>query len=120
MGSGESRQVIETYDHLGVDLGSSRHELVHEFLLFRNRDTLGTHAQVEWILEVVLVRGAAVQDDREGFFGVDAGSSRVQGQFSNLMQCQLEVGTVWDRGSRIADPGVANAQQDNAPGCRRR
>lgn len=83
--------------HVGVDLGGSLHELVHEFLLLRHGNALGAQTQVERVLQVGLIRGAAVEDDGQRLLRVDAGRGRVQSQLANLMRVSRDTG---DRSER--------------------
>lgn len=77
-------KVLELDGHVGVDLGNSLHELVHEGLLLGNGDTLRADAKVEGVLQVVLVVGSGVEDNGEGVLGVDAGGTGVEGELSDL------------------------------------
>lgn len=72
-------KVLELHHHVGVDLGSSDHELVHELLLLGHRDALGAQAEVERVLQVRLVGSAAVEHNGQRLVRVDTGSRRVQG-----------------------------------------
>jgi len=72
-------KVLKLHHHVGEDLGGGLHELVHELLLLGNRDALGAQAEVERVLEICLVGGAAVEHNGQRLVRVDAGGRRVQG-----------------------------------------
>lgn len=82
-------KVLKLHNHVREDFSGSLHELVHELLLLGNRDTLLTKAQVERVLQVGLVGGTAVEDDRERLVRVNTSSSRVQSQLTDLVHVSV-------------------------------
>lgn len=82
-------KVLKLNNHVGEDIASSLHKLVHELGLDGVGRTLLSETQVEGVLEVVLVVCTAVQNDGESLVGVDTGGTGVEGELANL----------WGRGS---------------------
>ena len=77
-------KVLELDDHVRVDLLDGGHELIHELLLHGGGDTLLAQAQVQGVLQVGLIVGAAVEDDGKRLLGVDTGGGGVQSELADL------------------------------------
>jgi hypothetical protein len=77
-------EILELYDHLRVNLFGGLHEIIHELLLDLSRRALLAEAEVEGVLEVGLIVRAAVEDDGKSLLGVDAGSTCVESELTNL------------------------------------
>jgi hypothetical protein len=80
-------EILKLDYHVGVHFFDGLHELVHEVLLILIRNSLLAQTQVERVLQIRLVVGAAVQNDGQGLGRVNACSRRVQSQFTNLQYC---------------------------------
>ena len=77
-------KVLELNNHVGEDIASSLHKLIHELGLDSVRRTLLSKAKVEGIPQILLVVGTAVQNDRESLLGVDTGGAGVERELANL------------------------------------
>lgn len=78
-------KVLELHNHVGIHFLHGFHELVHEVLLDGEFWTLLSKTQVQGILEVGLIVGTAVQDNRQRLLGADTCSSGIQSQLANLV-----------------------------------
>jgi hypothetical protein len=72
-------EIFKLNDHLWVDFLGSFHELIHEVLLLTHGDALRAQSEVQRILQVCLIGSTAVQDNGEGLFWMNTGSSCVEG-----------------------------------------
>ena len=79
-----SLKVLELDDHVRIHILDSLHELVHKLLLLGRVDALLAQTEVERVLQVGLVVGAAVKYDGQGLLGMDTGGGGVQGELANL------------------------------------
>lgn len=66
-----------------IELASRLHERVDKLVIPLTSDTFGSEAQIQIIVEKLLVVCTAVQDNRQGSIGVDASTQRGQDELGH-------------------------------------
>jgi hypothetical protein len=102
-------EVLVLDDNAGPALGESGHHLVEEFALLVGSDLGTARAQVERVVDQVLVSSAEIEADGEGLERVDTGASGVQRQLAdrNAHAVDSEV-TETENAAAVGDNGDLN------------